>query len=73
MDLRVITHAKRLLISSHYVFRYCMVLFAGIAAEALIYGEAEGGENDENLFRGICVLLEPPLSVPEVLSITENL
>lgn len=47
-------------------FRYCMVLFAGIAAEALIYGEAEGGENDENLFRSICLLLEPPLSVAEV-------
>ncbi|GAU43534.1 hypothetical protein TSUD_98540 [Trifolium subterraneum] len=46
--------------------RYCMVLFAGIAAEALIYGEAEGGENDENLFRGVCLLLEPPLSVAEV-------
>lgn len=46
--------------------RYCMVLFAGIAAEALIYGEAEGGENDENFFRSICVLLEPPLSVAEV-------
>lgn len=43
-----------------------MVLFAGIAAEALIYGEAEGGENDENLFRNICLLLEPPLSVAEV-------
>ncbi|CAK9157172.1 unnamed protein product [Ilex paraguariensis] len=42
--------------------RYCMVLFAGIAAEALVYGEAEGGENDENLFRSVCVLLEPPLS-----------
>ncbi|KAL5100639.1 hypothetical protein RYX36_004966 [Vicia faba] len=46
--------------------RYCMVLFAGIAAEALIYGEAEGGENDENLFRSICLLLEPPLSVAEM-------
>uniref|UniRef100_A0A7C8Z1D4 Uncharacterized protein n=1 Tax=Opuntia streptacantha TaxID=393608 RepID=A0A7C8Z1D4_OPUST len=45
--------------------RYCMVLFAGIAAEALIYGEAEGGENDENLFRSICVLLQPPLSVSQ--------
>lgn len=43
-----------------------MVLFAGIAAEALIYGEAEGGENDENLFRSISVLLEPPLSVAQV-------
>lgn len=46
--------------------RYCMVLFAGIAAEALIYGEAEGGENDENLFRSVCLLLEPPLSVAEM-------
>ncbi|XP_065623448.1 uncharacterized protein LOC112018373 isoform X2 [Quercus suber] len=46
--------------------RYCMVLFAGIAAEALVYGEAEGGENDENLFMGICILLQPPLSVAEM-------
>lgn len=46
--------------------RYCMVLFAGIAAEALVYGEAEGGENDENLFRSISVLLEPPLSVVQM-------
>ncbi|KAK1309576.1 hypothetical protein QJS10_CPA09g00884 [Acorus calamus] len=46
--------------------RYCMVLFSGIAAEALVYGEAEGGENDENLFRSICVLLQPPLSIAEM-------
>ncbi|KVH99220.1 uncharacterized protein LOC112514275 [Cynara cardunculus var. scolymus] len=46
--------------------RYCMVLFAGIAAEALVYGEAEGGENDENLFRSICLLLEPPFSVAQM-------
>ncbi|KAJ4823709.1 hypothetical protein Tsubulata_027096 [Turnera subulata] len=45
---------------------YCMVLFAGIAAEALVYGEAEGGENDENLFRSISVLLQPPLSVAQM-------
>lgn len=43
-----------------------MVLFAGIAAEALVYGEAEGGENDENLFRSISVLLQPPLSIAQV-------
>ena len=46
--------------------RYSMILFAGIAAEALIYGEAEGGENDENLFRSLCILLNPPLSVAQV-------
>uniref|UniRef100_A0A453NMP0 Uncharacterized protein n=1 Tax=Aegilops tauschii subsp. strangulata TaxID=200361 RepID=A0A453NMP0_AEGTS len=46
--------------------RYCMILFAGIAAEALVYGEAEGGENDENLFRSLCVLLDPPLSVAQM-------
>lgn len=44
-----------------------MVLFAGIAAEALVYGEAEGGENDENLFRSLCVLLRPPLTVMQVV------
>ncbi|MBA0660392.1 hypothetical protein Goklo_012413 [Gossypium klotzschianum] len=48
------------------LFRYCMVLFAGTAAEALVYGDAEGGENDENLFRSISVLLQPPLSVAQM-------
>lgn len=45
-----------------------MILFAGIAAEALVYGEAEGGENDENLFRSLCVLLRPPLTVSQVFA-----
>ncbi|KAL5731387.1 hypothetical protein ACHQM5_004120 [Ranunculus cassubicifolius] len=53
-------------LSSSSFDRYCMVLFAGIAAEALIYGEAEGGENDENLFRSICLLLQPPLSIAQM-------
>jgi hypothetical protein len=30
------------------------------AAEALIYGEAEGGESDENLFKAVVSLLRPP-------------
>ncbi|KZV32914.1 hypothetical protein F511_01425 [Dorcoceras hygrometricum] len=37
-----------------------------VSAEALVYGEAEGGENDENLFRSVCVRLEPPLSVVQM-------
>lgn len=46
--------------------RYSMVLFAGIAAEALVYGEAEGGENDENLFKSIISLLRPPWSASQM-------
>lgn len=46
--------------------RYCMVLFSGIAAEALVYGESLGGENDENLFRSICNQLQPPFSIAQM-------
>ncbi|KAL6888459.1 hypothetical protein ACP4OV_009485 [Aristida adscensionis] len=53
-------------LSSTAFDRYCMILFAGIAAEALVYGEAEGGENDENLFRNLCTILNPPLSVAQM-------
>ena len=43
-----------------YWCRYCIVLFAGIAAEGLVYGEAEGGESDENLYKGVISGLRPP-------------
>lgn len=33
--------------------RYCIVLFVGIVVEGLVYGEVEGGESDENLYKGI--------------------
>ena len=44
-----------------------MVLFAGIAAEALAYGEAEGGESDENLFKAFVGELQPPWPPAKVL------
>ncbi|CAL4889711.1 unnamed protein product [Urochloa decumbens] len=53
-------------LSSTAFDRYSMILFAGIAAETLVYGEAEGGENDENLFRSLCLLLNPQPSVAQM-------
>lgn len=46
--------------------RYCIVLFAGIAAEALVYGEAQGGESDENLYKAVVSQLQPPWSPPQM-------
>jgi hypothetical protein len=40
--------------------RYSIVLFAGIAAEGLVYGAAEGGESDENLYKILISGLRPP-------------
>jgi hypothetical protein len=66
-------HICSLFLKQYLNRRYCMILFAGIAAEALVYGEAEGGENDENLFRSLCILLNPPLSVAQVHFVLINL
>lgn len=55
----------------HYrltVCRYSVVLFAGVAAEALVYGEAEGGESDENLFKALVGELQPPWPPAKVRS-----
>lgn len=46
--------------------RYSVVLFAGIAAEALIYGEVQGGESDENLFKSVVGQLQPSWSPAKV-------
>jgi hypothetical protein len=43
-----------------------VVLFAGIAAEAVIYGEAEGGESDERLYVHVVKSLRPPWSPAKV-------
>ncbi|CAM6104316.1 unnamed protein product [Calypogeia fissa] len=44
------------------VDRYSIVLFSGMAAEALIYGEAQGGESDENLYKAVVAKLQPSWS-----------
>ena len=47
-----------------------MILFAGIAAEAIVYGEAEGGESDENLFKAIVSVIRPPWTPAQVGNIS---
>lgn len=46
-------------LTSASIDRYCIVVFAGIAAEAMVYGEAEGGESDENLYKAMVGQLQP--------------
>ncbi|GLT45399.1 hypothetical protein SLA2020_192320 [Shorea laevis] len=66
MHIRNIFLLVLVILMHNYMIRYCMVLFAGIAGEALVYGEAKGGENDENMFCSIFVLLQPPLSIAQM-------
>eukprot|EP00246_Nothoceros_aenigmaticus_P013080 TRINITY_DN4357_c0_g2_i1.p2 TRINITY_DN4357_c0_g2~~TRINITY_DN4357_c0_g2_i1.p2 ORF type:complete len:121 (-),score=19.26 TRINITY_DN4357_c0_g2_i1:141-503(-) len=46
--------------------RYCIVMFAGIAAEAMVYGEAQGGEGDESLFKSVVSQLYPPWRASQI-------
>jgi hypothetical protein len=48
--------------------RYSIVLMAGIAAEALEYGQAEGGQSDEAALLRVLTCLNPPWSKERVFN-----
>jgi hypothetical protein len=47
-------------LSAQLLDRYCMVLMAGIAAETLVYGNAEGGTDDRQKLRFLWSQLNRP-------------
>jgi hypothetical protein len=47
-------------LSTQLLDRYCMVLMAGIAAETLVYGNAEGGADDRQKLRFLWSQLNRP-------------
>jgi hypothetical protein len=47
-------------LSTQLLDRYCMVLMAGIAAETLVYGNAEGGTDDRQKLRFLWSQLNRP-------------
>jgi hypothetical protein len=49
-------------LSAQLLNRYGMVWMAGIAAETLIYGQAEGGTDDRQKFRTLWTQLQRPLA-----------
>ncbi|GAQ83481.1 hypothetical protein KFL_001500110 [Klebsormidium nitens] len=65
-DQKLEEEMKENRLSGSTLDRYFVVLFAGIAAEALIYGEAEGGESDENLYVHVVKGLRPPWSPAKI-------
>jgi len=52
-------------LSSRLLDRYCIVWMAGIAAETLVYGNAEGGEGDREQIRLLFSALKRPNEAPQ--------
>lgn len=55
-------------LTSRTIDRYSIVSMAGIAAEAIHYGEAEGGESDVSALLNLLTTLQPPWSEQSVRS-----
>ncbi|MGG6296910.1 ATP-dependent Zn protease [Leptolyngbya sp. AN02str] len=53
-------------IAAQRVDQYCQVWMAGIAAEQLVYGNAEGGEGDRDQIRLLWTALKRPLAEAEL-------
>lgn len=59
-DARLEAELQRGKLSGSALERFSIVLMAGIAAEALMYGQAEGGASDEAVLVGILGGISPP-------------
>lgn len=59
------TAAQQGVLPAQLLDRYCTVLMAGIAAETLVYGNAEGGGDDRQKFRILWAQLQRPNSEGE--------
>lgn len=53
-------------LSAQLVDRYCTVLMAGVAAEMIVYGEAEGGVDDRQALRSLWAQLKRSPSEAEL-------
>jgi hypothetical protein len=49
---------------------YYIILFARITTETLVYGDAEGSENDENLYKALVFQLCLPWGPGKVGNVT---
>lgn len=59
-DARLEAELRRGKLSGTSLERFTIVLMGGIAAEALAYGQAEGGQSDEAVLVGILGGISPP-------------
>lgn len=65
-DSEMYNGIKKGKVGTSIIDRFSIVSMAGIAAEALYYGEAEGGESDVSTLIGLLTGLQPPWTASDV-------